>query len=47
MEKINLNPNVTPIKAIVATKPVKIGGYKVKIVPILLTILLVLSLIHI
>ena len=46
MEKINLNPNVTPIKAIVATKPVKIGGYKVKIVPILLTILLVCSLVY-
>ena len=46
MEKINLNPTVTPTKAIVATKTVKIGGYKVKIVPILLTILLVCSLVY-
>mgnify|MGYP003670400916 FL=1 len=46
MEKINLNPSVTPTKAIVATKPIKIGGYKVKIVPILLTILLVCSLVY-
>jgi len=46
MEKINLNPNVTPTKAIVAVKPVKFGGYKVKIVPILLTILLVCSLVY-
>ena len=46
MEKINLNPNVTPTKAIVAVKPVKFGDYKVKIVPILLTILLVCSLVY-
>ena len=46
MEKINLNPSVTPTKAIVAAKPIKIGGYKVKIVPILLTILLVCSLVY-
>lgn len=46
MEKINLNPSVTPTKAIVAAKPIKIGGYKVKLVPILLTILLVCSLVY-
>ena len=46
MEKINLNPSVTPTKAIVAAKPIKVGGYKVKIVPILLTILLVCSLVY-
>lgn len=44
MEKINLNP--TSNNVVVAAKPVKVGRYKIRFVPILITILLAISLFY-
>src|SRR5210317_800098 len=44
MEKINLNP--TSNNVAVAAKPVKVGRFKIRFVPILITILLAISLFY-